>query len=222
MIHMITQWMRSKYVIGYAIVCGDTQQQWCQSTSNTNLRSSSYVQPFSNFMNGLRILLQQYDDEHKPEQNSNPRGCSTDNTDCQANTMQQSPEEFERFKNEMKELGMWLEGDTCKKITPAQQKAHKDKVKAIWQQKRATQTNTGQIAPTTPSTDIEQTPAPLATPQTFAQMAAQLTNNVPSFTPEVIISNSCQYQLATARRTYHANACIQPKGSLVSIRQLSS
>lgn len=105
-------------------------------------------------MNGLRISLQQYEDEHKSEQN--PKGRGNEQTDRRANTLQQSPDEFERFKNEMKELGMWLEGDTYKKMTPAQQKAHKDKIKAIRLQKRTTQANAGQV---TPSPTPTHTPA---------------------------------------------------------------
>jgi hypothetical protein len=108
-----------------------------------------YVRPFSNFMNGLCISLQQYDDEHKPKQNTNHRGHGNDNADRQANTMQQSPEDFEWFRNEMKELGMWLEGDAYKAMKPSQQKAHKEKIKVIRQQKRITQANVGQIIPTT-------------------------------------------------------------------------
>jgi hypothetical protein len=90
-----------------------------------------YVRPFSNFMNGLRILLQQYDDEHKPKQGTNQKGRVNDNFDRQANAVQQSPEDFERFRNEMKELGMWLEGDTYKAMTPQQQRAHKEKIKIV-------------------------------------------------------------------------------------------
>jgi hypothetical protein len=165
-------------------------------------------------MNGLRILLQQYDDEHKPKQGTNQKGRVNDNADRQANTVQQSPEDFERFRNEMKELGMWLEGDAYKAMTPQQQRAHKEKIKVIRQQNQNTQANVGQIIPTTPTTVIA-APNLTTVPQTFAQAATQSTNNEPGFAPAVIISNGLHYQLATAQRTYQATARTHPKGSLV-------
>jgi hypothetical protein len=119
-----------------------------------------YIRPFSNFMNGLRISLQQYDDENKPKHGGSQTGRGNengdrrlnDNADRRANAVQQSPEEFEQFRNEMKELVMWLEGDAYKLMSPQQQRAHKEKIKAIWQQKRNTHANAGQIIPTTPVT----------------------------------------------------------------------
>jgi hypothetical protein len=184
-----------------------------------------YVRPFSNFVNGLRISLQQYNDKHKPEQNPTSRGRGTDNTDRRANTLQQTPEDYERFKSEMKELGMWLEGDAYKKMTPAQQKAHKDKIRALRQQKRSTQANSGEVTPTPdPVQTPTQTPVPVPNQPTFAQVAAQSTTNTPTNVqaptngtnhPPTIVAHGRLYRLAAARVTYHANARIQPKGSLV-------
>jgi hypothetical protein len=173
-----------------------------------------YLRPFSNFMNGLRISLQQYDDEHKPKQGNNQKGRVNDNVDRRANVVQQSPEDFERFRSEMKELGMWLEVDAYKAMTPQQQRAHKEKIKIIRQQRRNTQANVGQTIPTDPAPAIA-TPNLTTAPQTFAQAATQSASNEPGFAPAVIISNGRHCRLATAQRTYQATAYTQPKGSLV-------
>jgi hypothetical protein len=181
-----------------------------------------YIRPFSIFMNGLRISMQQYDDEHKPKQGTNQKGRGSDNgdlrlndsVDWRANAVQQSPEDFERFRNEMKELGMWLEGDTYKSMTPQKQRAHKEKIKAICQQKRNTQANVGQTTPTTTASTTNASNSTTAL-QTFAQAATQSANNEPGFALVVIISNGRHYRLGTARRTYQATAHTQPKGSLV-------
>jgi hypothetical protein len=96
-------------------------------------------------MNGLHISLQQYDEENKPKANTNLKRHGKENGEHQTNAMKHkrnggTPKHdikgFEKFKKEMKELGLWLEGDAFKKMTPAQQKAHNDKAKAICMQKR--------------------------------------------------------------------------------------
>jgi hypothetical protein len=75
----------------------------------------NYVRAYSHFINGLRISLQQYDEEHKPK--GNPKGKPKDEADRRANTLKRGggdkfkhdKESFEKFKKELKELGMWVE-----------------------------------------------------------------------------------------------------------------
>jgi hypothetical protein len=70
----------------------------------------NYVRTFSNFMNGLRISLQQYDDEHKPKPNYKSKAKQEE--ERRANLLKQktdktkaTPEEFEKFKKELQDLG---------------------------------------------------------------------------------------------------------------------
>jgi predicted phage tail protein len=96
----------------------------------------NYVRSFNNFMNGLRISLQQCSDKHKPKHNpkfkpkQEEERCAN-NTKRSTEGVKATPEEFEKFKKELQEFGMWLEGDVFKKMTLVQKKAHHEKIKAL-------------------------------------------------------------------------------------------
>ena len=123
-----------------------------------------------------------------------------------------TPEEFERFKKELQELGMWLDGDAYKKMTSAQKKAHHEKLKALQARKQgtATQANAAsQAQAATPPANPTPTPPP-----TYAQVA---TTTGPAATnpPAIINQHGRVYRLATAVQTYQANNKPTVTGSLI-------
>jgi hypothetical protein len=178
----------------------------------------NYVWSFNNFMNGLRISLQQYDDEHKPK--PNPKFKPKQEEECRANNTKRltertkaTPEEFEKFKKELQDLGMWLEGDALKKMTVAQKRAHHEKIKALRARKQGPQTQanvaTKAQATTTPETQLT----------TYVQVVtATRTTTTPTNPPAIIVQHNQTYRLATAVRTYQANNQSKVNGSLIDGR----
>jgi hypothetical protein len=173
------------------------------------------VRSFNNFMNGLRISLQQYDDEHKPKHN--PKFKSKQEEERRANITKRTteraratPEEFEKFKKELQDLGMWLEGDAFKKMTLAQKKARHEKIKALRARKQGatTQANAASQA---------QVAAPPATQPTMYAQAATATGTTATSTnpPAIIVQHNRTYRLCTAVRTYQANNKSKVNGSLI-------
>jgi hypothetical protein len=178
----------------------------------------NYMRTFGNFMNSLRISLQQYDDENKPKQTLKNKNKQEEERRAnalkhKADKQKATPEEFERFKKELQELGMWLEGDTYKKMTSAQKKAHHEKLKVMRGRKQgaATQANAASQAQTAtpPANTPTSTPPP-----TYAQ-AANTTGPTAANPPAIIVQHNRTYRLCTAIRTYHANNKSSATGSLI-------
>jgi hypothetical protein len=92
--------------------------------------------------------LQQYDEEHKPK--GNPKGKPKDEADRRANALKRGgsekfkhdKESFEKFKKELKELGMWVEPSDFAKLSPADKKSHTDKIRALCHAKQSQSTPT--------------------------------------------------------------------------------
>jgi hypothetical protein len=162
----------------------------------------NYVRSFTNFMNGLRISLQQYDDKHKPRPNpkfkpKHEQEHRAKNTKRVNERTKATPEEFEKFKKELQDLGMWLEGDAFKKMTVVQKKAHHEKVKALQARKQRplTQANVAAQAQTTTT--------PEAQPLTYAQVATTAgAASTPTNPLAIIVQHNQTYRLATAVQTY--------------------
>jgi hypothetical protein len=153
-------------------------------------------------MNGLQISLQQYDDKHKPKPNpkfklKQEEERHANNTKRVTERTKATPEEFEKFKKELQDLGMWLAGDAFKKMTVAQKRAHHEKIKALRARKQG---------PTTPETQLT----------TYAQVAtATRATSTPTNPPANIVQHNRTYRLATSVRTYQANNQSKVNGSLI-------
>jgi hypothetical protein len=181
------------------------------------------VRTFAAFMDGIRVSMQQYDEENKFTNPSKKAKAA----ERRANAFKREDgkrdegkpkhdkESFERYKKELQALNMWLAPEAFNKLSPAAKTAHTEKTRALRQAKRGESTPAeASVAEAVPTPPMQPMPA---NPPTYVQAANQMA--VPAVpgqaAPNIFIHMGRVYKLAIARQTYKSNGNQKVYGSLV-------
>jgi hypothetical protein len=190
-------------VKAHPILLAAIQQQ--EGVKKIFLRSfpgKDFVQSLNHFMDDIRLTCVQYDSLQTkkpakwtgPKDNANRRANAANAVRVGQETDQSKKEAYEKYKEQLKAAGLWIEPDTYNSWTPAQKKAHTEKVKVkrVGKKSRATPAASLAPVPELPPTP----PTPPSPPPPYATMAAGHSAANP---PQVITMFG---------RTYRAAACI--------------
>jgi hypothetical protein len=181
-----------------------------------------FTRTFASFMNGIRVSLQQYDEENKftnPSKKAKAAERRANAFKRKDGKPKRDKESFEKYKKELQAINMWLDPAAFNKLSPAAKTAHTEKTRALRQVKRGASTPTAApTAETTPAAPVPTVPTAPATPQTYVQAANQTetpAGPVPTGVPGMYIYMGRVYKLAVARQTYKSNGNPKIYGSLV-------
>jgi ribosomal protein L14E/L6E/L27E len=191
-----------------------------ESLKSAFLRSfpgKTFVQTLSHFIDDIRLVCVQYDNVHKKtvkwtgpkdKENATRRANAAHAAKAGSEADQVKKEAYEKYKEQLKAAGLWIEPDTYNSWTPAQKKAHSEKVKAKRVGKKA-RSASAPVATLAPVPELPP-PTPPSPPPPYATMAAGHSAANP---PQVITMFGRTYRAAAC--IYKATGSPQFEGSLI-------